>query len=96
MQNIEQACFTALDSSIDDAFKISNDPAIVIWHAGINVREILDQLSLIYSQPTPAALELNNIAFQSQYSAADAPKVLFCRIKNCAKNCHLRSQPLHG
>jgi hypothetical protein len=43
MQNIDRACFTVLYSSIDDAFKISNNPAIVGWHAGMNVREILDQ-----------------------------------------------------
>jgi hypothetical protein len=29
MQNIEGTCFTTLDSSIDDAFKISNNPAII-------------------------------------------------------------------
>ena len=28
MQNIERACFTALDSSINDAFKVSNDPSV--------------------------------------------------------------------
>jgi hypothetical protein len=85
MQNIERACFTTLDSSIDDAFKIFNDPAIVVWHAGRNVREILDQLSLIYGQLTPATLELNDVAFQSQYLAADAPELLFRHIENCAK-----------
>jgi hypothetical protein len=57
------------------------------------VREILDQLSLIYGQLTQAALELNNIAFQSQYLAADAPEVLFCRIKNCAKISILGHNP---
>jgi hypothetical protein len=93
MQNIECACFTALDSSIDDAFKISNDPAIVGWHAGMNVREILDQLSLIYGQPTPAALELNNVAFRSQYLAADAPEILFRRIENRAKIAILGHNP---
>jgi hypothetical protein len=67
MQNTECACFTALDASIDDAFKVSNNPAIIGWHAGMLTRKILDQLSQIYSQPTPAALELNNVAFRSQY-----------------------------
>ena len=53
MQNIERACFTALDSSINDAFKVSNDPTIQGWHAGMRVIDILDQLSLIYRQQTP-------------------------------------------
>jgi len=53
MQNIERACFTALDSSINDAFKVSNNPTVHGWHAGMRVIDILDQLSLIYGQPTP-------------------------------------------
>ncbi len=28
MQNIERACFTALDSSVNNAFKVLNDPTI--------------------------------------------------------------------
>jgi hypothetical protein len=28
MQNIKRACFTALDASINDAFKVSNDPNV--------------------------------------------------------------------
>ena len=28
MQNIKCACFTALDASINDAFKVSNDPNV--------------------------------------------------------------------
>ncbi len=29
MQNIECVCFTALDASINDAFKVSNDPNVL-------------------------------------------------------------------
>jgi hypothetical protein len=42
MQNIERACFTALDSSINDAFKVSNDPSVQGWHAGMRVIDILN------------------------------------------------------
>jgi hypothetical protein len=93
MQNIEHACFTVLDASIDDAFKVSNNPAIVGWHAGIVTRKILDQLSQIYGHPTLAALELDDVAFPSQYSAANAPKVLFRCIKNCAEIAILGNNP---
>ena len=65
MQNIEHTCFTGLDASIHDAFNVSNNLAIVGWHAGMATCEILDQLSQIYGQPTLAALELNNVAFCS-------------------------------
>jgi hypothetical protein len=93
MQNIERACFTALDSSINDAFKVSNDPTVQGWHAGMRVIDILDQLSLIYGQPTPAALEANDHIFRSPTSAADAPKVLFRRIEECAEKALLGQNP---
>ncbi len=47
MCNIKRGCFTALNASINDAFKMSNDPTIQSWHAGICVIDILDQLSTI-------------------------------------------------
>jgi hypothetical protein len=43
MHNIERACFTALDASINDTFKVSNDPTIQGWHASMRVIDILDQ-----------------------------------------------------
>jgi hypothetical protein len=43
--NIQRACFIVLNASIDDAFKVSNIPTIVGWHAGMETRAILDQLS---------------------------------------------------
>jgi hypothetical protein len=93
MQNIEHACFTVLDASINDAFKVANNPNITGWQAGISVQEILDQLSNIYGQPTPAAMELNDVAFRNQYSSVDAPKVLFRRIENCAEIAILGQNP---
>jgi hypothetical protein len=93
MQNIKRACFTALDTSINNAFKVSNDPNFCRWHAGMMVIDILDQLSLTYSQPTPAVLEVNDHIFCSPTSAANAPKVLFRRIKDCAKKVLLSKNP---
>jgi len=95
MQNIKRPCFTALDSSITDAFKVSNDPTVQGWHAGMRVIDILDQLSLIYGQPTPTALDANNHIFRSPTSAADAPEVLFRRIKNMHRGSVARSKSLH-
>jgi hypothetical protein len=77
MRNIKRACFTALDASINYAFKVSNDPTIQGWHAGMRVIDILDQLSMVYGQPTLAILETNNAVFRSPYLAADTPKVYF-------------------
>jgi len=93
MQNIERACFTTLDSSINDAFKVSNDPTVHGWHAGMRVINILDQLSLIYGQPTPTALEANDHIFRSPTSAADDPEVLFRCIEECAKIALLGQNP---
>jgi hypothetical protein len=95
MQNIERACFTALDASINDAFKVSNDPNVRGWHAGMRVIDILDQLSSTYTygQPTPSALEANDHIFWSPTSAADAPEVLFRRIEECAEKSLLWQNP---
>ena len=95
MQNIERACFTALDASINDAFKVSNDPNVRGWHAGMRVIDILNQLSSTYTygQPTPSALEANDHIFWSPTLAADAPEVLFRRIEECAEKALLGQNP---
>jgi hypothetical protein len=59
----------------------------------MSVRDILDQLSSIYGQPTLAAMEINDTAFCGVYSAADAPKVLFRRIEDCAEIAILGRNP---
>jgi hypothetical protein len=51
MQNIERACFTALDSSVNDAFKLSNLAGVHGWHAGMTTVMILDQLSFSMENP---------------------------------------------
>jgi hypothetical protein len=91
--NIKCACFIALNAKIDDAFKVSDIPTIVGWHAGMENQDILDQLSQTYGQPTPAALEINNVTFRGSYSAANAPEVLFQCIKNCAEIAILGNNP---
>ena len=93
MQNIKRACFTALDASVNDAFKVSNDPAVQGWHAGMRVIDIFNQLSTTYGQPTPAALEANDHIFHSPTSAADPPEVLFRRIEECAETALLGKNP---
>ncbi len=60
---------------------------------GMTTRAILDQLSMSYSQPNPAAIEINNATFRGQYFAADAPKVLFRRIENCAEIAIMGNNP---
>jgi hypothetical protein len=93
LENIKQACFNVLNAHVNGAFKVLNDPTIQGWHAGMSMQEILDQLSAIYSQLTPAAMKLNDATFCSQYSATNAPKVLFWRIKNCAKIAIMGNNP---
>jgi hypothetical protein len=83
--NIKRACFIALNANSDNVFKVSDIPTIVGWHAGMETQDILDQLPQTYGQPTPAALKINDVTFRGPYSAADAPEVLFWRIKNCAE-----------
>jgi hypothetical protein len=66
-----------VDAGMNNAFKVSNNPAIKDWHAGMRVIDILDQLSTIYGQLSPAVLETNNTMFYNPYLVADAPEVLF-------------------
>jgi hypothetical protein len=77
LQNIERACFTALDASINNALEVSSDSVLQGWHVGMSVWQILDQLSTIYGLPMPAALEINDSLFHGQYLAANTPEVLF-------------------
>jgi hypothetical protein len=59
----------------------------------MRVQDILDQLSNIYGQPTPAILEINNSTFDGQYLAADALEVLFWHINDCAEVALLGCNP---
>jgi hypothetical protein len=93
MHNIKRVCFIAPDARINDAFKVSNDPAIQGWHTGMHVIDILDQLSTIYCQPTPAILETNDAVFRSPYTATNVPEVLFRRIGECAETALLGHNP---
>jgi hypothetical protein len=94
MQNIERARFTALDSSVNDAFKlVSNMPGVLGWHAGMSTLTILNQLSLVYGKPTATALNANDSMYRSPYSATDAPEVQFRRIEDCAKVAMLGNNP---
>jgi hypothetical protein len=90
---VKSACFNALDAQVNGAFKVLNDPTIQGWHAGMSTWEILDQLSVIYGLLTSAVMELNNATFRGQYSATNAPEVLFQHIKNRAKIAIMGNNP---
>ncbi len=81
--NIRHAVFNCLDDGIDDAFKVSNDPALTGWNASMKPREMFDQITATYGRPAPAALLHNDTLFRSAYSPQDAPEVLFRRIEDC-------------
>jgi hypothetical protein len=81
--NIRRAVFNILDDNINDAFKVSNDPALVGWNQSMEPREMFDQITTTYGKPTPAALLQNDSLLRSMYSPNDAPEVLFRRIEVC-------------
>ena len=81
--NIRRAVFNCLDDGINNAFKVSNDPALTGWNALMDPREMFDQITATYWRPTPAALLQNDTLFRSVYSPQDAPEVLFRCIKDC-------------
>ena len=67
VQNIKHACFTALNTSINDASKVSNNPNIRGWHAGMRVINILDQLCLTYGQPTRKPLKPTTTSSEARH-----------------------------
>jgi hypothetical protein len=85
MVNIKRACFTAVNACINNAFKVSNDPTILGWHAGMTVMSILDQLSNNYGKPTPAMLKCNDNTFRCPYSVADPPNSSFDELKSAPR-----------
>jgi hypothetical protein len=93
MRNIERACFTALDTSVNDAFKLSNVAGVHGWHAGMSTMVILNQLNTTYGKPTSAALDANDTIFWGPYSAADAPETLFRRMEDCAEVTTIGDNP---
>jgi len=42
---IQRAVFNCLDDGIDDAFKVSNNPALTGWNASMEPREMFDQIT---------------------------------------------------
>ncbi len=91
--NIQRAVYNCLDDNINDAFKVSNNPALVGWNPSMEPRDIFDQITATYGRPTPAALLQNDTLFRSVYSPQDAPEVLFCKIKDCLEVQILREDP---
>ena len=53
--NIQRAVYNLLNDNIDDAFKVSNNPALVGWNPAMEVRDIFDQITSTYGRTTPAA-----------------------------------------
>jgi len=81
--NIRRAVFNIHDDNIDNAYKVSNDPALVGWNQSMEPREMFDQITATYGKLTPAALLQNDTLFRSVYSPNNAPEVLFRRIEDC-------------
>jgi len=71
--NIQRAVFNCLDDGMNDAFKVSNNPALTGWNALMEPREMFDQIMATYRRPTPAALLQNDMLFRSVYSPQDTP-----------------------
>ena len=62
-ENIKRACYNMLDDHIDDAFKVSDNPALTGWNPAMRIIDMLDQLVTTYGRPTPMALLTNDTLF---------------------------------
>ena len=76
-QNTRRVVFNCLDDGVNDAFKVSNNPALAGWNPSMEPREMFDQITGTYGRPTPATLLQNDTLFRHVYSPQYAPEVLF-------------------
>jgi hypothetical protein len=72
--NIRRAVFNILDDNIDDAFKVSNDPALVGCNQSMEPREMFNQITATYGKPTPAALLQNDTFSKACIPRTTPPK----------------------
>ena len=83
--NINRALFRMLDDSIDNNFKVSNNPNLKRWNPTMSVQMILTQLKTAYSQPTGTTMCENNKIFWAPFGVNEVPESLFLRLKCCQK-----------
>ncbi len=83
--NIYHAVYDALDTHVDDAFKVapSTIPPTIGWNASMSLNKIFDQLMKTYGGPTPDAMRQNMSTFLSPYNPQDPPKILFKQCADC-------------
>ena len=62
-QNIRCAVFNCIDNGVNDAFKVSNNPALAGWNLLMEPREMFDQITATYERPTLAAILQNYTLF---------------------------------
>ena len=81
--NINRACFTMLNDTISDRYKVSNTPNLTGWNSTMSIRDIIVQLMTNYGAPDPMVMYNNDKLFRSPFSATEAPEMLFHRLEQC-------------
>ena len=91
--NINRALFRMLDDSIDNNFKVSNDPNLKGWNPTMSVQMILSQLETAYGKPTGTTMWDNDKMFRAPFGANDVPESLFLRLERCQEVALIRGNP---
>ena len=91
--NINRALFRMLDDSIDNNFKVSNDPNLKGWNPTMSVQMILAQLENAYGKPTGSTLWDNDKLFRAPFNANEVPESLFLRLERCQEVALLGLNP---
>jgi hypothetical protein len=91
--NINRALFRMLDDSIDNNFKVSNDPNLKGWNPTMSVQMILQQLETAYGKPTGTTLWENDKIFRAPFGANEVPESLFLRLERCQEVALLGLNP---
>ena len=91
--NINRALFRMLDDSIDNNFKVSNDPNLKGWNPTMSVQMILSQLETAYGKPTGTTMWDNDKVFRAPFGANDIPESLFQRLERCQEVAIIGGNP---
>ena len=91
--NINRALFRMLDDSIDNNFKVSNDPNLKGWNPTMSVQMILSQLKTAYGKPTGTTMWDNDKVFRAPFGANEVPESLFLRLERCQEVALIGGNP---
>jgi hypothetical protein len=82
-----------LDESINDHFKVSNDPNLIGWNPMMSIQLILTHLKALYSKPGDQLMWNNNKVLQANFLPNNALELLFHCVELCQEVAIITHNP---